>query len=107
MINSRWNRRAKTLALTEKENRYRHNVGKRQEKPNCNYRMQLRTDTKERGCEDEDWVHQVGMESSDGIILKLKLKEPCTMGTGSFQGVKRQGHCADHPPPSNTEVKRM
>ena len=24
----------------------------------------------------------------------------CTMGTGSFPGVKRQGRGADHPPPS-------
>jgi hypothetical protein len=24
----------------------------------------------------------------------------CTMGTGSFPGVKRPGHGADHPPPS-------
>jgi hypothetical protein len=31
-------------------------------------------DTKERGCEDVDWVHPVGVESSEGIILKWKLK---------------------------------
>jgi len=28
-----------------------------------------------------------------------------TMGTGSFLGVKRPGHGADHPPPSSAEVK--
>jgi hypothetical protein len=28
------------------------------------------------------------------------------MGTGSFPGVKRPGRGADHPPPSNTEVKK-
>jgi hypothetical protein len=30
----------------------------------------------------------------------------CTMGTGSFPGVKRSGRGADHPPPSSAEVKR-
>jgi hypothetical protein len=30
----------------------------------------------------------------------------CTMGTGSFPGVKRSGRGADHPPPSSTEVKK-
>jgi hypothetical protein len=29
----------------------------------------------------------------------------CTMGTGSFSGVKRPGHVVDLPPPSSTEVK--
>jgi hypothetical protein len=29
----------------------------------------------------------------------------CTMGTGSFQGVKRPGRGADHPPPSSAEVE--
>ena len=28
-----------------------------------------------------------------------------TMGTGSFQGVKRPGNGANHPPPSSSEVK--
>jgi hypothetical protein len=30
----------------------------------------------------------------------------CTMGTGSFPGVKRPGHCVDHPHPSSAEVKK-
>jgi hypothetical protein len=30
----------------------------------------------------------------------------CTMGTGSFPGVKRLGRDADHPPPSNAEVTK-
>jgi hypothetical protein len=30
----------------------------------------------------------------------------CTMGTGSFPGVKRSGRCADHPPPPSAEVRR-
>jgi hypothetical protein len=30
----------------------------------------------------------------------------CTMGTGSFPGVKRPGRGADHPPPSSAEVKK-
>jgi hypothetical protein len=30
----------------------------------------------------------------------------CTMGTGSFPGVKRQGRSANHPPPSSAEVKK-
>jgi hypothetical protein len=29
----------------------------------------------------------------------------CTMGTGSFLGVKRPGHSIDHPPPSSAKVK--
>jgi len=29
----------------------------------------------------------------------------CTMGSGSFPGVKRQVHGVDHPPPSDAEVK--
>ena len=30
----------------------------------------------------------------------------CTMGTGSFPGVKRPGRGADHPPPSSAEVMK-
>jgi hypothetical protein len=30
----------------------------------------------------------------------------CTMGTGSFAGVKRPGRGADHPPPSSAEVRK-
>jgi hypothetical protein len=29
----------------------------------------------------------------------------CTMGTGSFPGVKRPGRGVDHPPPSSAKVK--
>jgi len=29
----------------------------------------------------------------------------CTMGTGSFPGVKRPGRGIDHPPPSSAKVK--
>jgi hypothetical protein len=29
----------------------------------------------------------------------------CTMGTGSFPGVKWPGRGADHPPPSSAEVE--
>jgi hypothetical protein len=29
----------------------------------------------------------------------------CTMGTGSFPGLKRPGRGVDHPPPSSAEVK--
>jgi hypothetical protein len=29
----------------------------------------------------------------------------CTMGTGSFPGVKRPGRGTDHPPPSSAEVE--
>jgi hypothetical protein len=29
----------------------------------------------------------------------------CTMGTGSFPGVKRPGRGADHPPPFSAEVE--
>jgi hypothetical protein len=30
----------------------------------------------------------------------------CTMGTGSFPGVKRPGRDADHPPRSSADVKK-
>jgi hypothetical protein len=30
----------------------------------------------------------------------------CTMGTGSFPGLKRPGRGADHPPPSSAEVTK-
>jgi hypothetical protein len=30
---------------------------------------------------------------------------PCTMGTGSFPGVKWPGRGADHPPPPSAEVE--
>ena len=29
----------------------------------------------------------------------------CTMGTGSFSGIKRPGRGVDHPPPSRAEVR--
>jgi hypothetical protein len=45
-------------------------------------------------------------------LISLILKSPflinppfCTMGTGSFPGVKRLGRGADHPPPSIAEVE--
>jgi hypothetical protein len=31
----------------------------------------------------------------------------CTMGTGSFTGVKRPGRDADHTPPSSSEVTKV
>ena len=31
--------------------------------------------------------------------------DSCTMGTGSFPGVKRPGGGVDHPPPSSAEVE--
>jgi hypothetical protein len=30
----------------------------------------------------------------------------CTMGTGSFPGIKRPGRGADHPPPPSVEVMK-
>jgi hypothetical protein len=30
----------------------------------------------------------------------------CTLGTGSFPGVKRPGRGVDHPPPSSAEVRK-
>jgi hypothetical protein len=30
--------------------------------------------------------------------------DSCTVGTGSFPGIKRPDRGADHPPPSSTEV---
>jgi hypothetical protein len=34
------------------------------------------------------------------------LEASCTMGTGSFTGLKWPGCGADHPPPSSAEVKK-
>jgi hypothetical protein len=71
----------------------------------------------------------VGQDSSVGIVTRYRLDGPgspvpvgvrfftavqtgpgahpasCTMGTGSFPGVKRPGHGVDHPPTSSAEVK--
>jgi hypothetical protein len=33
------------------------------------------------------------------------LSASCTMGNGSFPGVKRPGRGADHPPPPSAEVE--
>ena len=54
--------------------------------------------------------------SGDRIPVGVKFSAPvqtgpashpasCTMGTGSFLGVKRPGRGADHPPPSSAEVE--
>jgi hypothetical protein len=42
-------------------------------------------------------------------VYKLPGAHPasCTMGTGSFPGVKWLGHGADLPPPTSIEVKRV
>ena len=72
----------------------------------------------------------VGRDSSVGIATRYGLDGPgiesrwgarfsapvqtdpgaypasCTMGTGSFPGVKRLGRGADYPPPSSAEVKK-
>jgi hypothetical protein len=67
----------------------------------------------------------VGRDSDVGIATRYELDGPgieplwgrdfqtglgaypasCTMGTGSFPGVKRPGRSVDHPPPSSAEVK--
>jgi hypothetical protein len=45
-----------------------------------------------------------------GEISRTRLTDPgvnpasCTMGTGSFPGVKRPGRGVDHPLPSSAEV---
>jgi hypothetical protein len=75
-------------------------------------------------------VYAVGRDSSVGITTGYGLVGPgiesrwgarffayvqtgpgahpafCTMGTGSFPGVKRPGRGADHPPPSSAEVRK-
>ena len=54
--------------------------------------------------------------SGDRILVGARFSAPvqtvseahpasCTMGTGSFPGVKRPGRGADHPPLSKAEVK--
>jgi hypothetical protein len=72
---------------------------------------------------------EVGRDSSVGIATRYGLDGPgikfqwgarlsapvqtsggahpasCTMGTGSFPGVKRPGHGVDHQPPSSAKVK--
>jgi hypothetical protein len=53
-----------------------------------------------------------GIESLWGEIFHPVQTGPgahptsCTMGTGSFQEVKRPGRGADHQPPSSAEVKK-
>jgi hypothetical protein len=48
-----------------------------------------------------------GIESRWGARPALRPTQPsCTMGTGSFPGVKRPGRGADHPPPSSAEVEK-
>jgi hypothetical protein len=51
-----------------------------------------------------------GIESRWGETFRTRpdrLWDPasCTMGTGSFPGVKRPGRGADHPPPPSSEVE--
>jgi hypothetical protein len=58
----------------------------------------------------------IGLGSSFGIATGYGMDGPgiesvpgahpasCTMGTGSFVGVKRPGRDADHPPPPSAEV---
>ena len=61
-----------------------------------------------------DWL-RTGW-SGDRIPLEARFSAPvqtgpwahpasCTVGTGSFPGVKWQGRGVDHPPPSSAEVK--
>jgi hypothetical protein len=48
---------------------------------------------------------------SENIVQHFQLTGPgahpasCTMGTGSFPGVKRPARGADHPPPPSAEVE--
>jgi hypothetical protein len=55
-------------------------------------------------------MEHYGPGSSVGIATGYGLDGPgiefCTMGNGSFPGVKRPGRGADHPPPSISEVKK-
>jgi hypothetical protein len=65
----------------------------------------------------------MGRDSSVGIATRYGLEGPgiefsvpvqtgsgvylasCTMGTGSFPGVKRPGRGVEHSPPSSAEIK--
>jgi len=40
-----------------------------------------------------------------GVEIFRTHPDSYTMGTGSFPGVKRQGHGVDQPPPSSAEVE--
>jgi hypothetical protein len=48
-----------------------------------------------------------GIESQwgEGARFSAPVQTSCTMGTGSFPGVKRSGRGVDHPPLSSAEVK--
>jgi hypothetical protein len=46
-----------------------------------------------------------GIESRWGLIFFVHHQASCTLGTGSFSGVKRPGRGADHPAPLSTEVE--
>jgi hypothetical protein len=78
---------------------------------------------------DASTVVMEGRDSSVGIATRHRLDSPgiksqwgatffahvqtgpgahpasCTMGTGSFHGVKRQGRGAEHPPSCSVEVE--
>jgi len=67
-----------------------------------------------RGNRDSDWLR--AGRSGDRIPVEARFYAPvqtgsdvhpasCTMGSGSFPGVKRPGRGVDHPPPSSAEVK--
>jgi hypothetical protein len=46
-----------------------------------------------------------GRDFSHTSRLALGPTASCTMGTGSFSGVKRPGRGTDHPPPPRAEVE--
>jgi hypothetical protein len=51
------------------------------------------------------WIPKVIDTHLEYIILTAFFAS-CTMGTGSFRGIKRPGRGADHPPPSSAEVRK-
>jgi len=46
-----------------------------------------------------------GIESWWGRGVDFPHPASCTIGTGSFPGVKQMRHGFNHPPPSSTKVK--
>jgi hypothetical protein len=46
-------------------------------------------------------IETVTFYSDISMAFMLPISASCTIGTGSFPGVKQPGRGADHPPPSS------
>ena len=56
-------------------------------------------------------LYGAGIEPGRGEIFRIRPNprahpSSCTVGSGSFSGVKRPGLSVDHPPPPGSEVEK-